>query len=584
MAPEQAAGLDDRIDARTDVYSLGVVLYESLTGEPPFRGSPRRVLAQVLDEEPRPPRSWNEAIPRDLETICLKAIAKGREHRYATAADLADDLRRFLDGEPVRARPVGPARAWWRRCRRRPAIPLMLALLAAVFLSAFGTVTWQWRRAERFRVRAEMGLDQARSRHEQLLSVLDQQFHLLDRLQGPLFDSYGPAELDLLFEPYRHLAERMHPEPELRAELATVLAILGLMLERRGDHPGALRRFQEADAAFAELASEAPGRLSYVSGWRHWDRCLFILAKQARDEGRSRDAEALFRKAEEAWTFRRSSWASRAEQDPTDRTARMSLLASDDDLAELWTATGRRDEAIEALNRGLPIAEEILRDDPSDVVLRPILGDKYRRLAFLQRAGGHLQQALESVRRSEGLFGGLVRGHPQRAQFQAGWARAWLIEGAVVWDMDRPREALGMFRRAAGLFRELLRTEPTVWILDVRRELAVSLHNVGRVQAELGEFEEALAPLRQAVTIREEVCRGTSEGLAENDAGGSLARMGEVLEHLGRAGEALGAYQKAVSHHRAAIALARGDDRFRRDLENRLHDVARLREVLAHRH
>jgi formylglycine-generating enzyme required for sulfatase activity len=138
MAPEQARGQSHTADRRTDVYAAGVTLYEMLTGRRPFRGEVRGLIFQILHEEPAAPRTLAPEIPRDLETVCLKAMAKRPEDRYATAADLAADLRRYLSGMPIKARRAGPIERAWRWCRRNPAIAASGALAATAIAAAIG--------------------------------------------------------------------------------------------------------------------------------------------------------------------------------------------------------------------------------------------------------------------------------------------------------------------------------------------------------------------------------------------------------------------------------------------------------------
>lgn len=148
MPPEQALAEHSRVTRRSDVYGLGAMLYHLLTGRPPFHaGSLNQAIHQVVEKEPLAPTLLNPDLPLDLQTICLKCLEKEPERRYATAQEVADELGRFLKGEPIRARPLGVIGKTWRWGRRQPVLAGLSAALILTFAAGLTGVLWQWRRA-----------------------------------------------------------------------------------------------------------------------------------------------------------------------------------------------------------------------------------------------------------------------------------------------------------------------------------------------------------------------------------------------------------------------------------------------------
>jgi serine/threonine protein kinase len=215
MSPEQIDGDRSRIGPAADIYGLGAILYHLLTGHPPFAAAS---LSEMFDwirtREPDPPRGFNPAIPRDLETICLKCLQKDPRRRYESAGSLADELSRWLDGRPILARPVSPLEKGWRWCRRRPMIAAFGAALALTLMISFFTVTLFWRRAEAsFRLSNEVLsdlLDLSVGGEDRLPKVMtpDRLIPILDHNRSRLLALAASRRDDLLVQDQLALVER----------------------------------------------------------------------------------------------------------------------------------------------------------------------------------------------------------------------------------------------------------------------------------------------------------------------------------------------------------------------------------------
>ena len=226
LSPEQAAGQAKKVTIQSDVYGLGAILYECLTTAPPCTGdSLGEILQRVREIEPVAPRRLNPSVPRDLEAICLRCLEKDPRKRYATATELADDLSRFLNGEPTQARPVGTIVRAGRWCRRRPAVAALAASLLIVLGTASPALTWSLLKTsqalqaeEQARKEVEQALlaeKVARERAEKMVALLEKTF-LVEESEALLPGFDGLA--DHVFGPM------LDPEKLLQARLERMLA------------------------------------------------------------------------------------------------------------------------------------------------------------------------------------------------------------------------------------------------------------------------------------------------------------------------------------------------------------------------
>jgi serine/threonine protein kinase/tetratricopeptide (TPR) repeat protein len=268
MAPEQAESKGAAVGRQTDVYGLGAILYELLTGRPPFRAdSPLQTLKQVVEAEPARPRLLNPAVPRDLETVCLKSLHKEPSGRYATAQALADDLRRFVNGQPVQARRIGALGRGWRWCRRNPTMAALAAVLMLAIAGGLSGVLYQWRLTEVARRDAVASDEDAR----QLLGELIQANPVV-----PLsFDYYpGAPRIELLRKAEEHCRTLMDKNPDdkgIRIALTNVFGRLGTLYLQRGQRAETAACFRKAqDLWHSSLRAGASEDRDWLATTLYW--------------------------------------------------------------------------------------------------------------------------------------------------------------------------------------------------------------------------------------------------------------------------------------------------------------------------
>lgn len=428
MSPEQAQGRQKAIGPATDVHALGAILYELLTGRPPFlAASSLDTLRQVVEHDPVAPTRWQPRIPQDLETICLKCLAKEPAQRYASAAELADDLLRFLNDEPIRARPVSSSERAVKWARRHPAATALLAVVAVSLATiSIGGIAYNARvRGERDR--AEKNFDLAMRAVDEMLSEVGEQ----QLATEPRMEERRRALLAKALALNQEFLKQKSDDPRVRSETAQSYRRMADVFRLLEEHDQSRAAYEQAVALLTQLHRQSPERPLYRQQLAY---CRNFQGEVCRAAGRQADAEAAYREAD-------------------------SILES-------------------------------LSDEHPDVpAYRQDLARTLYSLGILFRERQQLEDAERALQRAAGILTALVDRFPENSSYRQHLARAWLNQGTVIGSPERRGEAQAAYDRAIGLLGELSQSTPDQ--PDYRHELAVAYNNAGNLLSGGQEFDEA---------------------------------------------------------------------------------------------
>ena len=510
MAPEQAEGRNKEIGPRSDLYALGGILYEMMTGRPPFRAaSVLDTLQQVRTQEPIPPSQFQPKVPRDLETICLKCLQKDPAKRYATAADLGEDLRRFLANESILARPVSRAESLWRWCLRNPRVAALSGVVAVLMVAWAATSTFLYRRAlsgeqaaranaktasqnaalaernaEDARGKAQAALasaetarlnaerannNEARAKKQEQLATgiaqdaITQMIHLGEQVMRRLKVKHEPARAEaewlrlrddlfaMLQKEMVPLAERIEGQGVSPFAFATLHQRLGDLFRKLGQVEDARREFQQGYDRIARVAHDQPNN---DVARANLGVMLVRLGEMALDQ--SGDAVRARDEFDRAWKIQEeiSLHPRSGNYTKVDNQRILSGIAIKQGTAEL--ALGHAAIACERFQKALELRHAWTKAEPRNASAQSFtseaavwLGVAFSHLGDWQKARPHFDEAVQICKSLAGQ-------HPKHVPFRGDLALIFGEQGAALARSGQHDEAEKALNQSLDFARDVL--------------------------------------------------------------------------------------------------------------------------------
>jgi eukaryotic-like serine/threonine-protein kinase len=566
MSPEQISDCGPRFDRRTDIYSLGATLYELISLTPAYDAeSHAMVLQQIAHRAPKRLRQIVPAAPRDLETIIAKCMHRDSGLRYQTAAEVAEDLRRFLAGEPILAKRDS---TWYlvQKTIRRHKLPVAAAVAFVLLIMASAvTLAVMYGQQRHLREQAEQQARMIQDERDRALAAegkARQRFEQVRELANSIiFDVHDkiadlpgatPARQFVVskgLEYLSRLAQESTEDPAVLRDLAEgylrIGDVQGGMMSgaHLGDTPGAMKSYRQALANCQAWAAAQPRN---PETRRTLIMCYDRLADALSQTGQTQEALKTYRAALEAAE-------TAAKELPDDLRTRRSVAVAMVKLANVLNTLGQREDALATYEQGLNGLEGLLRAEPSNNRYREDVCVGHFKIGLWLLDAHRTEDALPHIQHSLEMVRALAGAEPNNARYQRLLSVCLDSLGNALQGMDRIDEALVSFREGLEISEKLASADPTN--AQGQRDLEVGHNNIGRLEAQAGRHTEALNSHEKALRIAETLAKGDPDNsYLRRDLALCLRATAADLLQTERPADAIAHYERALEISKAMAA------------------------------
>jgi serine/threonine-protein kinase len=504
MAPEQAQGQVHHIGPAADTYALGAILYELLTGRPPFRGaSGLDTLQQVKSEPPVAPTRLQHQVPCDLETICLKCLEKEPHKRYPTARALAEDLRHFLAGEPIRARPATVWERAWKWAKRRPAVAALLVLLIAAPLALLAVGVWSY-----FQLKESN--DFAESVVDDMYTKVAEEWLADEPQKDPLQKEF--LEKALAF--YQRQARKGGTGSEARRRAGLAYFRIGQLYRGLNRREEAADAYRQAIALQEQLRQQYPGERDYrqeLANSYNW------LGELLRDGGSLTEGEQNYRAA-------LALQEGLHGEDAANPAYRRELARSYSNLGLVEMDDDRADQARQHFDGAVDLLEQLVNESPTNEFRHELARTLTNRGVF-RRTHKQPAAAEEDYRRAIRLLSDLRGTGRARADYKFNLAIAHLDLGNILFDREDYDQSLAELDQAEEILTRLVEDFPDR--PRYKKKLARTYNSRGGALLESGEERPAEEDWQKARRLLQKLVE------ADPQEAEYLADLGKCVGNLG---------------------------------------------------